>query len=54
MFRTIDIAFGWVMGYFVFTFPIRMAMPHSLTYSLMHSIIGVSVAVGILLWGLRK
>jgi len=54
MFRNREVAFCWVIGYFLFTYPMRMALPHSMIYSLIHTIIGLAVAVGILLLGLRK
>jgi len=54
MFRNKEVAFGWVIGYFLLTYPPRMAMPHSMIYSLIHTIIGLAVAVGILLLGRSK
>jgi len=47
------LAFGWILGYFILTFPIRMAMPHSLVYSLLHSILGLAIAI-VLFWVWRK
>ena len=48
-----QIAMGWLIGYFVFTFPIQMWLPHSLIYSLFHSIFGVAIAL-IILWSVKK
>jgi len=48
-----QLAFGWIVGYFLLTFPIRMALPHDFIYSLFHSILGVSIAIAFL-WIGRK
>jgi len=37
---------GWLLGYFVFFAPINLALHHtSLIYALLHSILGVSIAI---------
>jgi len=44
-------ALGWIIGYFLFTMPIRMALQTPLIYSLLHCIFGVSIAIGLMLIG---
>jgi len=44
-----NIAFAWIIGWFVFLFPIYYAFNGDLVYGLMHSIMGVLGAI-IILW----
>ena len=46
---SIRITMGWLIGYFVVFYPLRMWMPHGLIYSLLHSSFGVLIAI-IFLW----
>ena len=45
------LAFGWIVGYFLMFYPFVLLFPHNLIDSLINSIIGLSVAVGILFFG---
>jgi len=46
-----QIAFGWVIGYFIFFYPMRMIFSFPVIPALLHCILGVGVAIAILLWG---